>query len=496
MKLKKHWPLLLLTAITGVLLFANLGNQYLWQDEAETALLGRRVLEFGYPTAYDGKNLMNPNIRTSFAEDYGWRYHPWGQFYITALSFTLFGESTFTARVLFALLGLINIPLLYILALKLKLHKRIAFLACLLTALSVNYLLLMRQCRYYAPAVFLVLVILIFYLRYRERKKVTDLFVMSAAMVAMGYTVHGMFLPLYAAIFIHRLIFSKERKGLSVFCVFYALVAVSVAPWFLYSESGAHVAELSLARIYTNIEFQVRMINKFIIPAFFFLALYGIRLIFKREWRIHLTPPEKHALGLISAVLLMSMAAFSVAEERNFRYLVYFIPLLAIIQGMILLRLWNFDRRIMVAFVSISLLTGVFNMGRLEFYLPKYLYEITHDYEGPIKGISRFLNSNADAGDTVKIIYGDMPIMFYTDLKVDNSGIYDDDHMPEWIVFRGSWNESLDSKYYKKVAKTYRKHVLDSPDIKWENRPGDLGYHKFWTVKDAPGVIIFERIEE
>jgi hypothetical protein len=162
---------------------------------------------------------------------------------------------------------------------------------------------------------------------------------------------------------------------------------------------------------------------------------------------------------------------------------------------MILLRLWHWNRMIMVAFVSISLLTGVFNMGRMEFYLPKYLYEITHDYEGPIKGISTFLNANADAGDTVKIIYGDMPIMFYTDLKVDNSGIYDDDHMPEWIVFRGSWNESLDSKYYKKVQATYRKHVLDYPDIKWENRPGDLGYHKFWTVKDAPGVIIFESLE-
>jgi hypothetical protein len=65
--------------------------------------------------------------------------------------------------------------------------------------------------------------------------------------------------------------------------------------------------------------------------------------------------------------------------------------------------------------------------------------------------------------------------------------------MPRWIVFRRGWHEQLGNSYYTKVQKTYKKHVLDYPDIQYENRPGDLGYHKFSTDKEAPGVIVFEK---
>ena len=163
------------------------------------------------------------------------------------------------------------------------------------------------------------------------------------------------------------------------------------------------------------------------------------------------------------------------------------------VEGMILLRMARFNRAVVVGFVLISVLTGVRNMGRPNFFLPKYLYEITHDYDGPIEGIVTFLRGRARPGDTVKIIYGDMPIMFYTGLAVDNSCVYDEEHMPEWIVFRHGWHEKLDNKYFTQVQKKYKKHVLDYPDIKWENRPGDLGYHKFATDKEAPRVIVFER---
>ena len=496
MKLKDYYPIIILTALAGVLLFANLGNQYLWQDEAETALLARRTLEYGYPKAYDGKNLINPTIRTSFSEDYGWRYHPWGQFYITAAAFRLLGESNFSARVLFALLGLLNIPLLYTLALRLTREKFTAFMASVLTAFSVNYLLLMRQTRYYAPAVFLVLAALIFYSRYLEKRKWGDLLVVSISLVALGYTVHGMFLPVFAAIFAHYVIFGFERKTFPVFLLFMALTAGLVAPWFLYSNSGAHVAAITSKRLWKNFEFQIRMINKFIMPVFFFLGVYAFRLIWKRRWKIRLSREETRAIWLILPVLLMSIGAFLFAEERNFRYLVYFIPLLAIVQGMILLRLFEFNKVLFGCFLFLTIFTGVFNMGRFECYFPKYLYEITHDYDGPVEGIVKFLNENAKDGDEVKIIYGDMAVMFYTDLKVDNYGIYDSEHMPEWIVLRRDWKESLDSTYFKEVSGKYKKHVLDYPDIKWENRPDDMGFHKFWTVKDAPGVVVFERVGE
>jgi hypothetical protein len=40
-----------------ILLFYGLTDRYLWQDEAETAVLATRLLKFGRPLAYDGVNM-------------------------------------------------------------------------------------------------------------------------------------------------------------------------------------------------------------------------------------------------------------------------------------------------------------------------------------------------------------------------------------------------------------------------------------------------------
>ncbi|MGB2961084.1 MAG: glycosyltransferase, partial [Candidatus Omnitrophota bacterium] len=92
--MRQHIPIIIITIVAAVLILANLGNQYLWQDEAETAMLAKNILRFGYPKAWDEMNLVNPAIRTGYGENHAWLYHPWVQFYIAALSFLLFGTST------------------------------------------------------------------------------------------------------------------------------------------------------------------------------------------------------------------------------------------------------------------------------------------------------------------------------------------------------------------------------------------------------------------
>ncbi|MBU0571442.1 MAG: glycosyltransferase family 39 protein [Candidatus Omnitrophica bacterium] len=491
--MKKHVSIWIICGIAAILIFANLGNQFLWQDEAETAVLAERVLEYGFPKAFDGENLINPTIRTGYAGDYGWKYHPWSQFYVTALSFKIFGANTFTARLPFAILGVLSVLLLYILAYRLTANRFIAGCSAFLMTFSIPYLLFMRQCRYYAPAVFLILLILIFYSKFLERRSRGPVVMFSSGLIALGYTVHGMFIPLFIAIGLHYLIFAFDKKTFKKILPAGLIVIMAVLPWFMYSGSASHMAVITPVRLWKNLEFQFRMVNKFIFPILFFGIVYLIRAVWKRKSRIYLTEGEKKAVTLILAVSAVSITVFCFAQERNFRYLVYFIPLFAILEAMILLRLVNFSRVLFSLFILISISTGVFNMGYPNYYLPRYLCEITHDYDGPIEGITRFLNKNARAGDTVKIIYGDIPVMFYTDLKVDNSQIYDAGHMPEWIVFRRDWGESLDDDYYSRITRVYKKHVLPYPDIKWENRPGDLDYHRFRTDTEAPGVVIFEK---
>jgi len=489
--------LLTLLLLAGILLFTNLGNQYLWQDEAETACLAKNTLKYGFPRAFDGENTVNPRIgehsHVGFGKDFAWLYHPWMQFYITAGSFFLFGISTFTARLPFALIGLFNLILLYFLALRITKIRFVAVCSVLLTALSVPYLLMMRQCRYYAPSVFFVLAALFFYSRFRESRSNGDLALTATALIALGYTVHGIFVPVYAAIGIHYMFFSFDKKTFPRVAAAGMFMLAAVFWWFLLSQSSGHIAVIAPDKIFGNLEFQIRMINKYIFPVMFFGAIYCIRAVWKRKIGIDLMSEEKQAISLIGLVVLVSIITFCFVEQRHLRYFVYFIPLLAMVQGLILLRLARRSKVLLAGFLAVSVITGTFNMGYPNFLLPKYIYEITHDYDGPIEGIVKFLEKNASKGDTVKIIYGDLPLIFYTGLKIDNSWVYDDEHMPRWIVFRRGWHEQLTNDYYTKVTKKYKEYVLAYPDILYENRPGDLGYHKFATDKEAPGVIVFGR---
>ena len=55
----QDWLIIILTSIIAtIMLFTYLGDKYLWQDEAATAVLGERMMKYGKPLAYDGKNLI------------------------------------------------------------------------------------------------------------------------------------------------------------------------------------------------------------------------------------------------------------------------------------------------------------------------------------------------------------------------------------------------------------------------------------------------------
>ena len=122
-----------------------------------------------------------------------------------------------------------------------------------------------------------------------------------------------------------------------------------------------------------------------------------------------------------------------------------------------------------------------------------YLYEITHKYQGPNAGIITYLNNNAKPTDKFKTSYNITGIMYYTGL----SGTTDffQETYPKWIIPRIDWTPPVffKSNYYKKILSRYDRIELEARDIKWENRPDDLGYHKFRTVKEGPPVVIFKR---
>ncbi|MDA8156294.1 MAG: hypothetical protein M0Z52_07560 [Actinomycetota bacterium] len=131
--------------------------------------------------------------------------------------------------------------------------------------------------------------------------------------------------------------------------------------------------------------------------------------------------------------------------------------------------------------------------------MPDYIYEITHNYRGPIDGIVEYLQKHANKGDVVAITYGDMPVKFYTGLRVVG-GLTGEDLTPaknaDWVIIRRHVICEKDMRVRKFLLAEvplgkYDPIVLNYPDLPFENRE-DPAQHLFRTAKDYP-VVIFHR---
>src|SRR5206468_11343656 len=154
--LRSHPLLAALMAIAGVLIFTNLGSDYLWEDEGDTAALASNILKFGVPKAWDGAAFLDSDHGARLNRDLVMVTHPWIQYYLTAGSFLIFGENTFAARFPFAIAGWMSILFVYLFVWRFFGNRLSAFSAAALLVLSVQFLLYAKQCRYCSLNMFLI----------------------------------------------------------------------------------------------------------------------------------------------------------------------------------------------------------------------------------------------------------------------------------------------------------------------------------------------------
>jgi 4-amino-4-deoxy-L-arabinose transferase-like glycosyltransferase len=495
MKILKDPILILLLVAASFLIFANLDNIYLWQDEAETAIIARGILDHGYPRGIEGENILR--VICGFGDNYLWVGHTWLQFYLVALSYLIFGITTFASRFPFAVLGILCVYLTYLLGLRLFNNKTISRISCLLLVFSVPFLLHTRQCRYYSLTAFMVLLMILAYLTFVERKKFSTIKFMLSA-ILLFHSNHGAFIPVAGALFLHFMIFYFRKKDVKKLLGVCCGVALFTLPWFVFLKSWRHGRDgLTFTYLRHQFEFYFRVINKYIFPIGFFAAIFMLRGIIARGRKKFFPSLNIDMAGgwLIPLIIIVNVVFFLFVEQRYFRYLFHLIPLFFIVEAAILAKWFKINKYLTALVLIILVFTSFFHRFKMSSPLLNYLYEITHDYDGPNEGVVKFLSQNAKPQDTVKVPYGDRPVIFYNKLRVDSRPFFENETYPEWIVFRKDWlgDSPLEHEYFKTIESRYEKIVLDYPDIRWGNRP-DLGYHKFRTVKGQPPVIIYKKV--
>ena len=152
-------PIMIILALGAFLLLFHLDHRPFWQDEAETAVLAKRVLTYGVPRAYDGVNLVS--------QEAGHEYRPQLPVALVALAANLCGRGGVSSRRSYHLRRTPPLCLagsgVYFSGLPgwcaiIFATAAWALMAAALLTCSVPFLLYARQCRYYSLGAFFTLV--------------------------------------------------------------------------------------------------------------------------------------------------------------------------------------------------------------------------------------------------------------------------------------------------------------------------------------------------
>jgi len=488
--------LAVLLCIASFLLLWNIDNQYLWQDEAETATVSRSILTYGIPMGYDGKNYFSQVGPSAYNENYVWIWVPWLPFYLLAAFFKIFGINTFVARMPFALFGIAAIFLTYFFTKSLLKSRLTASIAAFLLTVSVPFLILSRQCRYYSLVIFFSLLGLYGYTKYIEGKKKGGIILLIAC-ILLFHCNYAYCAILLVTVFIHSFLCHRYKfRNVLFMCL---SVIVINAPWVLWF-AGMPILDLQGAKnnnlFLEHISNYIFLNSKHLFPPVLIVILL---IILGFDWIKEKSFPVKSfdeikPLILLLLFIVVTIGAFSlISSLYYFRYVSPLIPIFCMLLAMIITYSMKLHASISIGIIAFIIIISP---------ISDFHYEITHDYDGPIEGIVKYLNKNAGDDDIVLMEYGDLPVKFYTDLRVISlrtiklflgknlSSAY----AADWIILRKYWfsPEAVDLLQHM-PEKKFKKIVIDYPDTPFENRECPE-LHNFKTVQDEDRVILYHKI--
>jgi hypothetical protein len=369
-------------------------------------------------------------------------------------------------------------------------------LAAVVLATSVPYLILCRQCRYYSLSALLATLGLHAYLQMLQRKRLAAIIFITAT-VLLFHSHYPYAAVLVGAVIFHAAIFQRDRLipvGLASCCSL-ALIAPWIA-WLALFGAGVLNSEYE-----ATLGSRMALIGEYLLhfhhafsPVLWGLLLIVVAAACLRTGRLVLPAPLTwQGIVLTATFVALNVVLFSIATPHYFfRYLTPAIPALCVLAGGVL-----------EAGMRLRPSLGGTGLAAVLFFSPMrdYVYEITHHYRGPIDGIVEYLCKYGKPNDIVAITYGDLPVKFYTGMRVVG-GLTGEDLSQglraKWVIIRRhplSQRDYSVAQYFctNLRPEDYEPIELDCVDLMWNNRECPE-LHQFRTVRNGPPVVIFKRV--
>lgn len=519
----------------------GLGNTYFWDDEAEVGIIAKNFLLSKELTAWDGRNLWAFRNGDFLDKDLRPVTSPI-QYLVTAVSFFTFGASSWAGRLPWVILGLLNLFVFFLILKRAFNDKKPLYIyAFAIMAFSVNFLLYIRQCRYYALCLFFPLVIFYSYRAWLEGKKNHWLVIATIASILFFYSHFLLCVAFLLSLGVSHCLFYRKyfsrphlRKIFLAVIVFILSILPFILSYLRWYRPGifSYREEWYLRKIkllWWNIR-DLNLIN--CLPWIVFIGLVYFLVRYRKEKQIVRNALEWLVIGFgyIFFLVLFSPQSTDATAIADVRYLVPIIPFLVALAGVFL---WFVHRKmkllalvLFLVIINTNLLTLTPSNYKFRWLLPAYIYEIHNRYPTSYSASVDFLSQNAKQDDLVYAYpeYSNYPLMFYTTdklkfcsllnyktpLAVDkvrklSSVLFIEENFPDWFVMFGKHLEAMDLLGYFS-----RPHQKDGREVRFNynlaavlnvywldmTRP-ELPWHNFGPRKNfdrnIEAVYIFRR---
>ncbi|WP_420266601.1 glycosyltransferase family 39 protein [Candidatus Magnetominusculus dajiuhuensis] len=444
---------IVLTIITAMAMFYNLGGRPLWGDEAETAVLAANVMKYGLPVSTDGKNTITLYGKAVDSNDNNvWTWRPWLDEYLTAASFSMLGKSTVAARLPFAFLGLLSAILLARLVYKIYETHETTIIAVLCLITSELFILHARQCRYYSVVIFAEIWLILGLYRIIRGRGRSGAFHMSMALATAFYCNYIIVIGNIIAIVFTVILVQERRQRIWRYVISgFAAFALMAAPWILYARPWSQAGQLNNRLYIPKLHYYAVEINFHMFP-FALLLIPAAYFIFRRFSgggqnisieKTPIQPAQKDVELFLWIVIPLQLAIISIMPGLFVRYFVPLIPVFCILQAALLVRYVKVGL-LRYALVGLLCLTNILSILGLYFFryghkpafpIINLMRSIATPYEGRLDDVAAFLKKEATPNDSILVFDSEFPLIFYTDMRIIDGRFISGRDMPppDWF---------------------------------------------------------------